>query len=302
MPSGRLAVVLVAICAPTVLNLPFATSQPVLAQGIDLSELDSIVKQATNELAVQINLSGRQRMLTQKMSKEALLLALGVEPAQTRLKMLKTALLFDRTLKGLMHGDKELGLPPTKQKDILEQLRKVQALWKEFLPLIIQLGKAKKIERGLIEQIAQKNLPLLAEMNRAVKMYERASGADTAELAVVINLSGRQRMLTQRMAKEYLLAVYGIEPERNRARMKETMELFDRTLKGLLDGDEAQGLPGTKDPAIRAQLKKVMELWAQYRPMLLTPPEKADLKALEETSLKILAEMNRAVKMYEESW
>ena len=302
MPARQPIALVLAATTVLALSAVSAARHPAAAQGIDLSELNNIVNQATNELAVQINLSGRQRMLTQKMSKEALLLALGVEPAKTRLKMLKTALLFDRTLKGLMHGDKEQNLPPTKQKDILEQLAKVQGLWKEFLPLIIRLGKAKTVERGIIEQIARKNLPLLAEMNKAVKMYEQASGADTAELAVVINLSGRQRMLTQRMAKEYLLAAYGIEPEKNRARMQKTMELFDRTLKGLLDGDEKQGLPGTKDPAIRAQLKKVMDLWAQYRPMLQTPPDKADLKALEDMSLKILAEMNRAVKMYEESW
>ena len=275
---------------------------PASAQGIDLGQLNAIVQQATNELARQINLSGRQRMLTQKMSKEALLYALNVEPVKSRLKMLQTALLFDRTLKGLMHGDPKQNLAATHQPHILKQLEKVQKLWKQFLPVIIHLGKSQKADRASIEKIAKLNLPLLAEMNKAVKMYERASGADTAELAVVINLSGRQRMLTQKMAKEYLLAAYGIAPEKNRASMQKTMALFDRTLKGLLDGDPEQELPGTKDPAIRAQLQKVMALWAKYRPMLETPPEKADLKALEKMSVTILAEMNRAVKMYEESW
>ncbi len=288
-----------------ILALPLALcviAPPASAQGIDLGQLNAIVQQATNELARQINLSGRQRMLTQKMSKEALLFALKVDPARSRLKMLQTALLFDRTLKGLMHGDPKQNLAATKDPAILKQLEKVEKLWKELLPVIIRLGKAKEADRASIETIARLNLPLLREMNRAVKMYEKASGADTAELAVVINLSGRQRMLTQKMAKEYLLAAYGLAPEKNRAEMRRTMALFDRTLKGLLDGDPEQELPGTKDPNIRAQLEKVMALWARYRPMLETPPEKADLKALQAMSEKILAEMNRAVKMYEESW
>ena len=279
-----------------------AVTPSVQAQGIDLGQLDSIVQQATNELARQINLSGRQRMLTQKMSKEALLYALKVEPAKSRLKMLQTAQLFDRTLKGLMHGDAEQNLAPAHDPAILKQLRKVRALWKDFLPVVIRLGKAKEADRASIETIARLNLPLLAEMNRAVKMFESASGADTAELAVVINLAGRQRMLTQKMAKEYLLAAYGIAPDANRAEMRKTIALFDQTLKGLLDGDPGRGLPGTKDPAIRAQLEKVVALWAQYRPMLQTPPEKADLKALQTMSERILTEMNRAVKMFEESW
>ena len=290
---------------PPLLLLPLAllaAAPAVCAQGIDLGQLDSIVQQATNELARQINLAGRQRMLTQRMVKEALLFALKVDPARTRQKMLQTAQLFDRTLKGLMHGDAQQELATTTDPGILKQLARVQALWKEFLPVINRLGKAAEADRASIETLARLNGPLLREMDRAVKMYERASGADTSELAVVINLAGRQRMLTQKMAKEYLLAAYGIAPVRNRAEMRRTMALFERTLKGLLDGDPEQELPGTKDPAIRAQLQKVMALWARYRPMLETPPGKADLKALEAMSESILAEMNRAVKMYEESW
>ena len=270
-------------------------------QGIDLSQLGNIVQQATNELAVQINLSGRQRMLTQKMSKEAMLAALGVEPEKTRRKLKATMALFERTLLGLMRGDEGQHLPPTKDEAILKQLNRVLALWKDFKPLVSAVASG-LADQAMLEEIAHKNLPLLREMNKAVKMYERASGADTAELAVVINLSGRQRMLTQKMAKEYLLLALGIEPKTNRARLQKTMALFDRTLNGLLDGDAEQELPGTKDAAIRAQLQKVMALWKQYRPMLKQPPRKADLAALEAMSLRILAEMNKAVKMYEESW
>lgn len=278
-----------------------AAAVPAAGQGIDLSQLDSIVQQATNELAVQINLSGRQRMLTQKMSKEAMLLALGVSPQETRRKLKGTMALFERTLIGLMQGDREQKLPPTTDAAILKQLNKVMALWRQFKPLMTAVVSG-LADRSMLEEIARANLPLLAEMNKAVKMYERASGADTAELAVVINLAGRQRMLTQKMAKEYLLVALGIEPKTNQASLKRTMALFERTLKGLLDGDPEQELPGTKDPAIRAQLNKVMKLWEQYRPMLQKPPKQADFAALEDMSLKILAEMNRAVKMYEESW
>ncbi len=287
--------------APVLLVLGVFSAVPAKAQGIDLSQLGSIVQQASNELAVQINLSGRQRMLIQKMSKEALLMALGVQPEKTRAKLRATMALFERTLINLMKGDKEQHLPPTSDEAILKQLNKVLTLWKAFKPYVAAAvdGLA---DEAMLEEIAKRNLPLLVEMNKAVKMYERASGADTAELAVVINLSGRQRMLTQKMAKEYLLAALEIEPEKNRAALKKTMALFDRTLKGLRDGDEEQELPPTKDPAIRAQLDKVVVLWDQYRTMLQKPAKQSDLSALEAMNLKILAEMDHVVKMYEESW
>ncbi len=279
-----------------------AASAPAAAQGLDIAgQLGQIVEQSSNELAVQINLSGKQRMLTQKMSKEAFLVALGVAPEKNRENLKRTMALFERTLKGLKAGDKGLRLAVAPNAGIAAQLDKVMGLWKGFKPLVEKVAQG-RTDKATLQQIAQRNLPLLREMNKAVKMFEKVAGADTAELAVVINLSGRQRMLTQKMTKEFLLIALGIDPQANRNSLNRTMALFDRTLKGLLDGDEEQNLPGTKDAKIRAQLEKVMALWADFRPLLQKAATADVLKAVAEKNLPLLAEMNRAVKMYEESW
>ncbi len=269
------------------------------AQSDIMSQLDAIVAQSSAELAVQINLSGRQRMLTQKMSKEAFLAALGVDAEKNRENARRTAALFERTLKGLMEGDEALKLAPAPNKKIFDQLKRVEKLWRRFKPLIEKVA-AGDTSRPVLERIAKENLPLLAEMNRAVKLFEKAAGADTAELALVINLSGRQRMLTQKMTKEYLLVALGIEPEKNRQNLIRTMALFETTLMGLKDGNDI--LPPTKDPKIRAQLDKVFALWRQFKPLLSKPATPENLKVIARLNLPLLAEMNRAVKMYEESW
>ena len=275
-------------------------TMPSLAQQLDImSELNAIVQKSTAELAVQINLSGRQRMLTQKMSKEALLVALGIEPERNRENLKATIALFERTLKGLLNGDRELRLAPPPNRNIRAQLEKVMVLWLQFRPLVDKVA-AGATDRPTLERIARTNLPLLAEMNRAVKLYEKAAGTDTAEIALVINLAGRQRMLTQKMTKEYLLVALNIDAEENRKNLAATMQLFDTTLKGLLDGNDQ--LPPTKDPAIRAQLKKVMALWSQFAPLLRKPATPENLQAIARANLPLLKEMDRAVKMYEESW
>ena len=272
------------------------------AQSLDImSQIGEIVEKSSNELAVQINLSGKQRMLTQKMSKESFLVALGIDPDANRANLKKTMALFDRTLKGLKNGDEGLKLAKAPNAKIAAQLDVVMKLWKTFQPLVAKVA-AGSADAATLTAIAKNNLPLLREMNKAVKMFEKAAGADTGELAVVINLSGRQRMLTQKMTKEYLLIALGIDPDANRANLKKTMALFDRTLKGLLDGDPEQGLPGTKDEKIRAQLKKVMALWANFAPLLKKPATPETLRAIAQDNLPLLAEMNRAVKMYEQSW
>ncbi len=288
---------------PVVLTAAFLAFVPVPSHAqLDItSQLGEIVQKSTNELAVQINLSGRQRMLTQKMSKEAFLVALKVEPEKNRRNLARTMALFERTLVGLISGDEGLKLAKAPNARIAAQLGVVMDLWKKFRPLVKRVADG-HADRATLERIARDNLPLLAEMNRAVKMFEKAAGADTAELAVVINLSGRQRMLTQKMTKEYLLAALDIDRAANLGNLKKTMALFDRTLRGLLDGDDAQGLPPTTDPAIRAQLEKVMKLWAGFSPLLQRPATQENLLAVARANLPLLAEMNRAVKMYEESW
>ncbi len=82
------------------------------------------------------------------------------------------------------------------------------------------------------------------------QMVKRKMASLGKQLGVVIDLSGRQRMLTQKMSKEFLLITAGISVQENQVNLAKTVALFDRTLKGLLDGDAAQRLPGTPQPDI----------------------------------------------------
>ncbi|MCU7892054.1 MAG: type IV pili methyl-accepting chemotaxis transducer N-terminal domain-containing protein [Candidatus Thiodiazotropha sp. (ex Ustalcina ferruginea)] len=123
-----------------------------------------------SEYAIVINLSGRQRMLTQKMSKEMLLIANEVDVAGNRANLEKTAKLFDSTLKGLRDGNAEMGLPATEGKLLLKQLAKVSKLWDEFHDLVSPVISGGDVD---ITKVAELNLPLLKNMNTAVRLYEK---------------------------------------------------------------------------------------------------------------------------------
>ncbi len=254
------------------------------------------------QMGTVINLAGKQRMLTQKMSKEILLIAKGIDVEANKASLRKTAALFDKTLKGLMNGDADLGLPKTSDASIRAQLEKVAGLWAEFEPNV-DAALSGHLDKQVLRNVAARNLPLLKNMNAAVQMYARMSGSSLEPaMARTINLAGKQRMLTQKMTKELLLIANGIDVDANRANLKKTVDLFERTLKGLLDGDAALGLPGTKDAAIRAQLGIVRKLWDEYKPVLdgadTSPTGLAKAARL---NLPLLKEMNKAVKMYEKS-
>ena len=261
---------------------------------------------SAGEYATIINLAGRQRMLTQKMSKEMLLVAYGLEADANRAQLEKTAALFDTTLTGLIKGDSSVGLPATTNEGALRQLGKVEGLWKDFKGLVDGVVGGGSVP---VEDLALQNLPLLKNMNTAVRLYEKAAKKELGMASgVVINLAGKQRMLTQKMSKEMLLLAIGHDAEGNKINLKKTASLFDKTLKGLKGGDADLGLPETGDAAIVAQLDKVAGLWSGLKPLMdkvtdvdATGASRADIEKMAELNLPLLKEMNKAVKMYEKA-
>ena len=275
--------------------LPFATA---MAAGPSAAEY-----------GVVLNLSGKQRMLTQKMSKEVMLVALKVDLDKNLNNLVATSSLFDKTLKGLRNGSDELRLPPTTSKRILRQLGKIDALWAEFYPNIQAIIESKSVSDQQVAAVASKNLPLLKEMNKAVGLYEKDAKKGGLKsdpgLAATLNLSGKQRMLTQKMSKEFLLVAYGHDVEGNKLNLLETYTLFERTLAGLKDGDNTLGLPGTKQDTIRAQLGVVENLWKDFKSIVSAGSaegakiQRGQIEKLAASNLPLLKEMNKAVGMYE---
>lgn len=262
------------------------------------------------EYGVVLNLSGKQRMLSQKMSKEVLLIALNEEKSENLKNLENTSALFDKTLKGLRDGDDDLGLPITSSKRILRQLDKIDVVWADLYPTVKEIISAGSASKEQVALIAKNNLPLLKQMNKAVGLYEKDAkkgGLKAAPgLASTINLAGKQRMLSQKMSKEFLLIAYGHEVEDNKLALLETYSLFETTLIGLKDGDENMGLPGTKTQLIRDQLDTVNGLWVSFKPLVVdaanyktTEIKAAQITELAQTNLPLLKEMNKAVGMYE---
>ncbi len=247
-----------------------------------------------------INLAGKQRMLTQKMSKEALLVAKGIDAAGNTENLKKTSALFEKTLKGLINGDADLGLDNTEDAAIVEQLNRVAEMWGTFNESIQKVASG-DTSGATLKAIADQNVPLLKAMNAAVQMYAKASGSSLEKgMATTINLAGKQRMLTQKMTKELLLIANGIDADTSKASLTKTVALFEKTLTGLVSGDADLGLPATTDKDILVQLGKVEALWANYKPTLDSVDiSQAGLQSAAAKNLPLLKQMNAAVKMYE---
>lgn len=257
--------------------------------------------------ATTINLAGKQRMLTQKMTKEILFIANGHNKDANLSSLEKTANLFEKTLVGLVSGDEDLGLSGTDDRKILFQLNKVRKLWTPMYDLVKAILASQQVSTEYASEVAKINLPLLKQMNNCVKLMEKSATNITNELdpsvAAAINLAGKQRMLTQKMSKEFLQVKLGVDAEKSKEQLFGTMMLFEQTLTGLVDGDSILGLKKSETPEVIAQLAVVKELWKEFRPLVEVGLEKEisdrDLEKVYQKNIPLLKQMNKAVVLYE---
>ena len=140
-----------------------------------------------------INLAGRQRMLSQKMSKELFAFAAATDAkAKDKLKsdVINTIKVFDITLLALTDSGKaplSLNLEgkyshcPKAMEPALSQLNTVKEIWKKFSNNMSSALADKKVS---IKYIEQNNIKLLTQMNKAVGMLQKISEKKIQRLIV----------------------------------------------------------------------------------------------------------------------
>ncbi|MFQ5328864.1 MAG: methyl-accepting chemotaxis protein [Thermodesulfobacteriota bacterium] len=148
-----------------------------------------------------IDIAGRQRMLTQKMTKEAFALLAALERKgdveAVRSALSKTVSLYDRSLNALKDGGTTLGTNgkettlPASSGDVAVQLERVGGLWHIFngaIDIILKnpgLAVSTPAVAEAITQVKEGNIPLLKESNKAVVLLKHATESKTALLKSV---------------------------------------------------------------------------------------------------------------------
>ena len=198
-----------------------------------------------------INIAGKQRMLTQKITKEVFYLSTSesISPANIR----KSIDEFDKNLKDLIDGNEKNGIykPPTKL--IKNQLKSLKELWIPFKKNVTLfkslIGKIKEDRRFVYDQ----NILLLRLSDNIVKEMVK-----TEVEGMYIDISGKQRMLSQRMMFQLLLYLNSSDPKYYSEFFK-IYALYDQTIRGFASDEKLIEIK-----KLKSAIDKNLNFWNRY--------------------------------------
>ena len=232
----------------------------------------SAAKYSNTEL---LNIAGKQRMLSQRIAKNYFYIGKGVNASKATKQLKASVKEFNKaqsTLAGAIKDD-----------EVQNMIMFVDMSNEEFAE--ISTEKYSLDNGALVLDLSESMLEGSQYVVAALKKGSKKTSS------AIVDMSGKQRMLSQRIAKYYISYQAGIKDKNSIVQMKEAVAEFSKAHKKLMANK-------TNSAAINKELKKIDKLWKiVYK--FYNNIEKGGLPVIVyKTTDDIMKKMNDITKMY----
>lgn len=271
------------------------TGQVVLAQQVE-----------QDGASQRINLSGKLRMLSQRVTAAACYTQSGIDSEASADVLNAATKEFEDIIAGLEFGDENLGIfGAEERRKTLFGLGKLNEIWMPVNGLAHAVGDGNG-SMDDVTSMAEQAAPLL-EMAQTLVTEISGQYSNPAEIiqanAMRIDIAGRQRMLAQRMSKNVCLISAGINVEAATEELRGAAEIFETSLMALRNGMAAAGIQPPPNDEISDQLGEVAAIWGEVKPIVTMTlngqmPDAEQLSLMFHRANALTGAMNTAVGMY----
>lgn len=226
---------------------------------------------ATDSAEVRINLSGKLRMLSQRIPSAACHLSRGIATDSASALLTGAVNEFDAILNGLENGDLALNINGAETRPrTLAQIENLKVAWAPLRDAAIAVSEGAATEDDLA-MIFSQNLETLTQaqllVEQLTKQYANPNATTHAAL-MLVDISGRQRMLTQKMSKESCMLMGGFDGMVTNDDLAGTTRIFEASLEALRFGMPQVGILPPPNPGISEGLNAVVADWSQVEPYI----------------------------------
>ena len=237
--------------------------------------------QAQMGLSGAINYAGWFRALSQRMAKAYCQQYLQVLPAAA-VDVMGLARKMVQTGSGELARGMQSGQWPA---EVGRQLAEVQ---KQFA-LLNQMTSAPATTTAMVAAASEQADRTLLIAQAVTEAIEKMAQAPSARL---VNLAGRQRMLSQRLAKNYFLSAAKVDSKVVQAQLASDAADFRQALQTL------KAAP-VSTSSIRNELELADSQWLFFESALRRPADDAGLNAVATTSERLLGVMDKLTGLYD---